>query len=274
MTIPNGKAHITFNEWCVNANNTTKIWIEVTKDSTVSGTDMSKKIAVTSDVTEFSFDVPEEFWGKEAYFQIGVMTDYDQPAVYFSDFALWSEPLQIEKQPERPIYSEGETLTMHVDVKGGVAPYHYQWCYATGRNDAGKRYSLHGIEDSTDTLSFVMSSENDWTKSSILIWCNIYDEAGNTLSTNSVQLLSYTQIPATANFNLNNVDIPIPGKYADTSGITLGKSEGYFAIDPDGTYWIDADTGKKLTAEDQFTFGGAYVLRTAFKIVSDPLFRE
>ena len=269
ITLPEGQCKITFKAWdkVYNTEFPTEFSVYITKDWRDSITSQDtvrispEKVYCSNDNNEYTYQIPSQFYGEDVYFEIRHTSSVSSKGILFiSDFAVWEMPLSITNTLLPPTFEEGGTLTLSVNVEGGSPPYYYDWYYHDGRYGRNYRYSSKGITSNTDTLTFTMSSENEWADSYTSIYCAVTDEDGTTVSSNDVQIVPQPVIPSTVDLTLYSSAIAIPGNFADISDITRATNT-YFTISQSESCWIDAETGYEMTSQDRFGFAKPYILK-------------
>ncbi|WP_028520062.1 BspA family leucine-rich repeat surface protein [Ruminococcus flavefaciens] len=76
------------------------------------------------------------------------------------------------------------------------------------------------------------------------------------------------------NYNLKYLTFPTPGTTAWDSLSDLKAMSNEYTVDMSNTYWIDAVTGKKLSGDDVFVYGGAYLLSVRLRPNENYVFAE
>ena len=120
--------------------------------------------------------------------------------------------LEIEKQPEGfEAESYGVKAELYVEVKGGTAPYFYEWYYNGYRNQKTKIENGDYVKDA-GSEALVLSVEKENTLLGAGIFCKIKDSVGAEVTSDTVKVYGPFSMP------VDDVTIITPNKEYALSG--------------------------------------------------------
>lgn len=127
------------------------------------------------------------------YGQVGEKYDYNKGDDLVID-SMGGE-LRIERQPaggEAEVY--GSKHELYVDVKGGKAPYKYEWYYNGYRNQKTLIANGDYVKDA-DSAALILSVEKENTLLGASIFCKITDSEGKEITSDSVKVYGPFSMP-------------------------------------------------------------------------------
>ncbi len=105
------------------------------------------------------------------------------------------EPLEIVKNPESYEAEEyGEEIELEVSVKGGKAPYNYQW-YKSGFRGAEEKLENSDYVKDVTSDALVISIEKDNTILGERVYCKVSDAEGNTVTSEKAVVFGPFSMP-------------------------------------------------------------------------------
>ena len=126
------------------------------------------------------------------------------------------EPLKIVRQPEgTEAESYGGKVELYVEVKGGEAPYFYEWYYNGYRNQKTKIENGDYVKDASSE-ALVLSVEKENTLLGERIFCKIKDSMGTEVTSNAVKVYGPFSMPVdTIEINAATIEYVLAGRIAD-----------------------------------------------------------